>query len=42
VATLLHLPFAFFNIFSPLLSVLYGFTGFKLVKIPAPDSQEGQ
>lgn len=31
VATVLYLPFAFFNIFSPLLSVLYGFTGFKIV-----------
>ena len=35
VATLAYLPFAFFNLFSPFLSVLYGFTGFKLVKIPA-------
>jgi NhaC family Na+:H+ antiporter len=41
VATLAYLPFAFFNLFSPLLSVLYGFTGFKLVKISAPDSQGG-
>lgn len=30
VATLLYVPFAFFNIFSPLLSVIYGFTGFKI------------
>lgn len=30
VSTLLYLPFAFFNIFSPLLSLLYGFTGFKV------------
>lgn len=29
VATLSYLPFAFFNIFSPMLSVLYGFTGFR-------------
>jgi NhaC family Na+:H+ antiporter len=41
VATLAYLPFAFFNLFSPLLSVLYGFTGFKLVKTSAPDSQGG-
>lgn len=41
VATLAYLPFAFFNLFSPLLSVLYGFTGFKLVKISPPDSQGG-
>jgi len=31
VATLSYLPFAIFNIASPLLSVLYGFTGFKIV-----------
>ena len=33
VPTLLYLPFCFFNIASPLLSVLYGFTGFKIEKI---------
>lgn len=33
VSTLVYLPFALFNIFSPLLSVLYGFTGFKIEKI---------
>lgn len=32
VSTLLYLPFCFFNLFSPLLSVVYGFTGFKIVK----------
>ena len=32
VATLSYLPFAIFNIASPLLSVVYGFTGFKIVK----------
>jgi NhaC family Na+:H+ antiporter len=30
VPTLLYLPFCFFNIASPLLSVLYGFTGFRI------------
>lgn len=33
VATLSYLPFAIFNIASPVLSVLYGFTGFKIVKV---------
>src|SRR5262252_2103688 len=33
VPTLLYLPFCFFNIASPLLSVLYGFTGFKIERI---------
>lgn len=40
VSTLLYLPFCFFNIASPALSVLYGFTGFKIVKTePAVDDQ---
>jgi NhaC family Na+:H+ antiporter len=33
VATLAYLPFAFFNLINPLVSVLYGFTGFTIVKI---------
>ena len=33
VSTLSYLPFAFFNIFSPLLSVIYGYTGFKIVRV---------
>ncbi|WP_308367356.1 MULTISPECIES: Na+/H+ antiporter NhaC [unclassified Microbulbifer] len=33
VPTLVYLPFCFFNIISPLLSVLYGITGFKIVKL---------
>ncbi|RZT98182.1 Na+/H+ antiporter NhaC family protein [Rivibacter subsaxonicus] len=33
VPTLLYLPFAFFCIFSPLLSLLYGITGFKIERI---------
>jgi NhaC family Na+:H+ antiporter len=37
VSTLLYLPFAFFNIFSPLLSLLYGFTGFKIERASAED-----
>lgn len=33
VPTLAHLPFAVFNYASPLLEVLYGFTGFKIARI---------
>lgn len=33
VATLTYLPFAFFNLVNPLVSVLYGFTGFTIVKV---------
>ncbi len=33
VATLAYLPFAFFNLINPLVSIVYGFTGFTMVKI---------
>jgi len=32
VATLAYLPFAFFNLINPLVSIVYGFTGFTIVK----------
>jgi NhaC family Na+:H+ antiporter len=41
VATLSYLPFAFFNIASPALSVIYGFTGFKIVPGEAAKESEG-
>ena len=45
VSALQYLPYALFNIASPTLSVLYGFTGFKVERLaPAADqisSQEG-
>ncbi|OBK73098.1 Na+/H+ antiporter NhaC [Mycobacterium sp. 1164985.4] len=40
VSTLAYLPFAVFNIASPLLSVAYGYTGFKIVK--ASSTQEAE
>jgi Na+:H+ antiporter, NhaC family len=36
VSALQYLPYALFNIFSPALSVLYGFTGFRIEHLPAP------
>lgn len=33
VATLSYLPFAFFNLINPLVSILYGYTGFTMVKL---------
>ena len=33
VATMTYLPFCFFNIISPLMTILYGFLGFKIKKI---------
>jgi NhaC family Na+:H+ antiporter len=35
VATLTYAPFCFFNILNPLISALYGFTGFTIEKLPA-------
>ena len=37
VPTLVYLPYCFFNIVSPVLSVLYGITGFKIEKVPPID-----
>ena len=38
VPTFLYLPFCFFNIASPALTVLYGFSGFKIDRLePAPE-----
>lgn len=37
VSTLAYLPFALFNIFSPALSVIYGFTGFKILRTEPTD-----
>ena len=33
VATLAYLPFCFFNLISPLMTILYGYLGFKIKKI---------
>ena len=37
VGTLAYLPFAFFNLINPLVSILYGFTGFTIVKTDEAD-----
>ena len=37
VATLAYLPFAFFNLINPVVSIVYGFTGFTIVKIDDAD-----
>lgn len=37
VATFAYLPFAFFNLINPLVSILYGFTGFTIVKTEGED-----
>jgi NhaC family Na+:H+ antiporter len=33
VATFVYLPFAFFNLINPLVSVIYGITGFTITRI---------
>ncbi len=33
VATVAYLPFAFFNLLSPFVTVLYGYTGFKILRL---------
>ena len=40
VATLAYLPFVFFNLINPLVSIVYGFTGFSMVKIDEDESAE--
>ncbi|NRQ33375.1 Na+/H+ antiporter NhaC [Nonomuraea sp. NN258] len=43
VPTLAYLPFCFFNLASPLLSVIYGFTGFKIERVPVGEAgRDGQ
>jgi NhaC family Na+:H+ antiporter len=37
VATAAYLPFCFFNIASPLISLIYGFTGFRIEHLPPAD-----
>ncbi|MCH8073237.1 MAG: Na+/H+ antiporter NhaC [Proteobacteria bacterium] len=37
VTTLAYLPFAFFNLINPLVSIIYGFTGFTIVKMDEGD-----
>jgi NhaC family Na+:H+ antiporter len=41
VPVLVYVPYAFFNFFNPALAVLYGFTGFRVVRMPTP-SRSGE
>lgn len=38
VATAAYLPFAFFNLINPVVSLIYGFTGFTITRIQPPAS----
>jgi NhaC family Na+:H+ antiporter len=37
IATFSYLPYCFFNIASPIISLLYGFTGFRIEHVPPGD-----
>ncbi|HUF24007.1 MAG TPA: Na+/H+ antiporter NhaC [Vicinamibacterales bacterium] len=41
VATFAYAPFAFFNLINPLVSLVYGFTGFTIEKAGPEDIEEG-
>jgi NhaC family Na+:H+ antiporter len=40
VATIAYLPYCFFNLASPLISLVYGFSGFKIEHIPPAETAE--
>ena len=37
VSTFAYLPFAFFNLMNPVISAIYGFTGFSIVPLEEGD-----
>jgi NhaC family Na+:H+ antiporter len=41
VATLAYLPFVFFNLINPIVSVIYGFTGFTIEKLEGEPDRSG-
>ena len=40
VATFAYLPYAFFNLINPLVSLIYGVTGFTIQRISSEDEGE--
>ena len=42
VSTLTYLPFAFLNLLSPVISAIYGFTGFTIVPLDEPPAAVGE
>jgi len=36
IATTAYLPYCFFNLVSPLIALVYGFTGFRIERLPSP------
>ena len=41
VATLAYLPFVFFNLINPVVSMIYGITGFTIERVAGPPLAEG-
>ncbi len=41
VATFAYLPFAFFNLINPVVSLIYGITGFSILRHDEEDAEEG-
>jgi NhaC family Na+:H+ antiporter len=42
VATIAYLPYAFFNLISPVIALIYGFTGFRIERIPTAGADSGE
>jgi NhaC family Na+:H+ antiporter len=42
VATIAYLPYAFFNLISPVIALIYGFTGFRIERIPTAGADGGE
>jgi NhaC family Na+:H+ antiporter len=41
IATAAYLPYCFFNLLSPAISLIYGFTGFRIERIEPPEERPG-
>jgi NhaC family Na+:H+ antiporter len=39
VATLVYLPYCFFNLLNPVIAAIYGFTGFTIERLPATPAE---
>lgn len=40
VPTISYLPYCFFNLLSPLIALIYGFTGFRIERLDTPTPAE--
>jgi Na+:H+ antiporter, NhaC family len=42
VATISYLPYALFNLISPIIALIYGFTGFRIERLPQAGAGDGE